>query len=480
MRADADVAVVGYGPTGAALANLLALAGASVVVLEREAATYHLPRAVHFDDDVMRVLQTIGVADAMAEQTHVNPGMRFVDAAGTLLIDWPRPPEIGPQGWHASYRFHQPTLERVLRDAAARQNRIAVHARCDVFAIDEQEDGVRLRFEDLAAGRLRTLTARYVVGCDGARSTVRRFMGVEHEDLQCHEPWLVIDAILKRPRPDLGDHSVQYCDPVRPATYVRGVGQRRRWEIMLRPDEDGAAMSRPDTVWALLSRWITAEDATLERAVPYVFHAVLARQWRRGRLLLAGDSAHQTPPFLGQGLCAGVRDAANLAWKLAAVCRGAAADSLLDSYELERSPHVRAYIELAVELGRVIMHHADPGNRNGQPVKLESIRPRLGTYQDRPEPEGRPAPQPRLADGTRLDDRIGYRHALLRRPGTPPAAIQRGLGGELVDVADAALTPWLDAIGVEAVLMRPDRNVERAGTLTYCAMGIDGMTGGIN
>lgn len=465
MKPDFDIAIVGYGPTGATLANLLALSGVSVVVLERETAAYHLPRAVHFDDEVMRVLQTVGVADAMSDNVHVNPGMRFVDPDGNLLIDWPRPSGIGPQGWHPSYRFHQPTLEILLRAAAAERSAITVRIRTDVFAIDERSDHVSVRFEDLAVGRLGSLTARYVVGCDGARSVVRRLIGSENDDLDCHEPWLVIDALLKRPRPDLGDHSVQYCDPTRPATYVRGVGDRRRWEIMLRRDEDGTVMARPENVWRLLSRWIGPDDAEIERAVPYVFHAVIAKTWRRDRLLLAGDSAHQTPPFLGQGMCAGIRDAANLAWKLAAVCRGNADASLLDTYETERSPHVRDYIELAVRLGAVIMNASRPNGSDGQPIRMESIRPRLGGHDTRPDPEGRTAPQPLLTDGMRLDDRIGYRPALLRRPGPEPSGFPPDA---IADVADPALAPWLDQIGVEAVVMRPDRYVARAGDIAYC------------
>jgi 3-(3-hydroxy-phenyl)propionate hydroxylase len=460
---DFDVAIAGYGPTGATLANLLALTGVSVLVLERETAAYHLPRAVHFDDDTMRILQTAGVADTMAPETHVNPGMRFVAPDGTLLIDWPRPPGIGPQGWHASYRFHQPTLETQLRAAAESRPQVTIRTRCEVFAIDEIDGGVRLRYEDTDAARLHGVTARYVVGCDGARSIVRRLIGSENDDLQCNEPWVVIDAILKRPRPDLGDHSIQFCDPDRPATYVRGVGNRRRWEIMLRPGEDGLTMSRPDNVWSLLSRWITPEDAELERAVPYIFQALIAQSWRRGRLLLTGDSAHRTPPFLGQGLCAGLRDAANLAWKLGAVCRGEAPDSLLDSYEAERSPHVRDFIQLAVDLGAVIMKGARPGP-DGQPVKLVSIRPRLGAQDGRPEPVGRPAPQPALADGTRLDDRIGYRAALLRRPGAPDVTVP----ASVVDIRDAALVPWLDETGVAAALLRPDRYIGHVGEPADC------------
>src|SRR5690606_25580420 len=220
-------------------------------------------------------------------------GMRFVDAAGRILIDWQRPTTIGPHAWHASYRFHQPTLEGALRRRVAQHPQVRVALRHDVFALDAQDDGVCLRFEDLSNGRLDAARARWVVGCDGARSLVRRFMGTELDDLESHERWLVVDVVLKRPRPDLGDHSVQYCDPRRPATYVRGPGDRRRWELMLMPGDDPVEMMRPERIWSLLQRWVGPEDAVLERPAVYTFHSVVARGWHRDRLLIAGDAAHQ-------------------------------------------------------------------------------------------------------------------------------------------------------------------------------------------
>jgi 3-(3-hydroxy-phenyl)propionate hydroxylase len=333
---EVDVCIVGYGPVGATLANLLADAGLSVLVLEREADIYQLPRAVHFDDEVMRVFQTLGLSERLLPHTHVSPGMHFVDSAGRLILDWSRPKDIGPLGWNVSYRFHQPDLERILREAASRKPQIHVRLRSEAFVIEQTADAVNIRFEDLTCGALHAARARFVVGCDGARSLVRRVIGSSLEDLGFHERWLVVDALLKRDRPDLGDHSVQFCDPDRPATYVRGVGQRRRWEISLRDDEDPAVMTAPAEVRKLLGRFISSEDAELERAACYTFHSVIAEQWRDRRLLIAGDSAHQTPPFLGQGLCAGIRDAANLAWKLVHVVRGEAHSDLLDTYQSER------------------------------------------------------------------------------------------------------------------------------------------------
>ena len=425
-----DVAIIGYGPVGATLANLLGARGLDVVVLEREAAAYHLPRAVHFDDEVMRVFQGLGLADTIAPGLMVSPGMRFVDRDGALLLDWPRPRSIGPQGWHASYRFHQPALEDALRAGVARFPNVAVRDRTAVRAIGQDGEAVTL---DSGAGPIR---AREVVGCDGANSLTRAAIGEGFDDLGFDERWLVIDLILTRPRPELGDHSIQFCDPDRPATYVRGVGDRRRWEIALR---DGEVPTDP---WPLLARWIAPDDAMLERCAVYTFRSAVARRWRDRRLFIAGDAAHLTSPFMGQGLCAGIRDVANLGWKLAG-----GDDDLLDSYQAERAPHVTAYIETAIRLGGLIRARATAGAPMGS---MESIAPALGGFTA---PLGRPAPQPRLACGMLLDDRVGPRFAVLLPGGTAPAT------SGAVPVADPALEPFLTAHGALAALMRPDRQI---------------------
>jgi 3-(3-hydroxy-phenyl)propionate hydroxylase len=470
-----DVAIIGCGPAGATLANLLAQRGLSVLVLEREAEIYSLPRAIHFDGECMRVFQAIGVAEALRPQLLVSPGMKFVDADEQVLIDWSRPQQVGPQGWHASYRFHQPVLEGVLRQRMAAHANIDLRLRHELFAIEPQADGVRLRVEDMRNGHLYETSARYVVGCDGARSLVRRFMGTELDDLQSHERWLVLDVLLKRPRPDLGDHSIQFCDPRRPSTYVRGVGERRRWELMLMPGDDPATITRPENVWPLLSRWVTPDDATLERPAVYTFHSVVARGWRQGRLLIAGDAAHQTPPFMGQGMCAGVRDVANLAWKLADVLQGAAPESLLDSYETERSPHVREFIETAVRLGAIIQA-TDPAlveRRNAEmaasPQVFTTPQPALGPgAHDGGAVAGRIAPQAVFDDGSRQDDAVGYRFALVVRPDlVDTATAWTGRRAVVLAAVPGPLQTWLEGLACAAVLLRPDRYV--AGTARSAA-----------
>jgi len=462
-----DVALVGYGPVGAMLACQLAQQGLTVVAFEREAAVYSLPRAIALDSECMRMMQAVGLADRLQAEMTIGRGMRFVNAQGELLIEWSRPPGFGPQGWHPSYRYHQPTFEASLGDHAARSGQVTVLRRHEVFAIDPGEDHVNLRFEDLNHGRLGQVQARWVIGCDGARSTVRRFMGTELDDLQSHERWLVIDVLLKRERPDLGDWSIQYCDPQRPATYVKGTGVRRRWELMMLPGEDAAAMTRPEALWALLSRWITPEDAELERPAVYTFHSVVARGWRHGRLMIAGDAAHQTPPFMGQGLCAGIRDTANLAWKLGRIERGASAPTLLDTYESERSPHVRAFIEATLNLGRVIQER-DPqaaaerdARWRAQPLQFAAPQPALGAGAfDAASGGGRLSEQPFLASGARMDDRIGAGFGLLVRPGLSGPDASRGWAGHELATLEAdspAAIDWLDRLNADAALIRPDR-----------------------
>jgi len=285
-----------------------------------------------------------------------------------------------------------------------------------------------------------------------------------------------VDTILRRPRPDLGDHSVQFCSRTCPATYVRGTGDRRRWEIALSDDEDSTSAVQPEKVYQLLSRWVGPTDVALERSAVYTFRSAVAERWRDGRLLIAGDAAHLTPPFMGQGLCAGMRDVANLAWKLGRVLRGQAAADILDTYQTERAAHVREYIELAVRLGGLIntkaMEAAIPGSAlaGGDAAQMRSIRPRLGIGIGGgcTAASGTVAPQPRLADGALFDDRTGYRYAMLMRPAfereMEPTLAERLRAVGVVMLADtsAACRDWLDELAAKAVLIRPDRYIHGA------------------
>ena len=463
------MAVVGLGPTGAVLANLLGLCGLRVVVLEREAELCRLPRAVHFDGEVMRIFQTIGIADRVAAVSRVNAGMRFVDPSGRLILDWPRPQQVGPQGWHPSYRFHQPDLEAILRDRLRDMSSVAVVLGAEVMSIAQDADHATVTYRE--DDRYGTLTAGYVVGCDGARSLVRKQITDRAEDLGFHERWLVVDLVLRGERPDLGDFTVQYCHPRTPATYVRGPGRRRRWEIFIGDLPDTHALA-PRHIWHRLARWLTPSDAEVERAAVYAFHSVISSRWRRGRLLIVGDAAHQSPPFMGQGMCAGIRDAANLAWKLALCIRGGHHDARLDSYQCERHPHVRAFIEGAVDLGRLVNasdSEAALKSAFRQPdgsYRMTTISPRLGPglWQAGCPAAGHVSRQLCLRDGSLSDELVGYGPALLADSSLlaqwkgRASAAEEGIHvwnlGELDGGGE-----YLAELGARAAAFRPDRYV---------------------
>jgi len=463
-----DVAIVGYGPSGATLANLLVGCGITVAVIDREATLYPLPRAIHFDDEIMRVFQTIGVADRLRDFVLINPGMRFQDNEGNLLLDWPRDQNITHHGWNASYRLHQPDLETLLRENFSTNKHSTEILKCNVLGVNEHEDHVEVLCEGDNPGQKRSIQARYVVGCDGANSLLRQVIGAGMQDFGFNERWLVVDLLLKKPRPDLGDHSIQFCNPERPATYCRNPGARRRWEFTLHQHETDEEVLRPEALWRLLSRWVTPEDADLERCAVYTFRSALAQQWRQGRLLLAGDAAHLTPPFMGQGMCTGIRDTSNLAWKLDAVLQHGVDDSILDAYQAEREPHAQTYIETAIRLGGLINStNRDSALEMAKDQKagkstIKSIQPKLGEstqlvgIQDAP--VGLPFEQPVLeTTDKRFDDLAGYRHALISRTTLP-----------LTDAANAvnlsadvhpALHAVLDRMNTNAVWVRPDRYV---------------------
>ncbi len=475
---DFDIAIIGAGPIGAYIANLLGIAGLHVLLVDREFDIYQLPRAVHFDGEVMRAFQAAGLADRIAKIARASSmGMHFVSASGQTLLVRRAYEGVGPHDWASNYYVHQPHLEVVFRDGLRRFPAVVTRFGHEVTDLAEGTSGITLSITDLNSGTKSALRASYVVGCDGARSLVRRVMGSQSEDLGLHQPWLVVDAILKPNSPRvraLPEYTVQLCDPARPMTIVCVGGNRRRWEIMLMPGDDAETITEPASLWSLLARWITPEDGELERAALYTFHSVIARGWRKGRLMLAGDSCHQTPPFLGQGMCAGIRDGLNLAWKLVAVVKGRAADRILETYETERRPHVHAFIKLAVELGNIIQttdpavaRERDASFASGQPKMFDFPQPQLGpgVRVDAGPPVGQVFPQPRLDDGRRLDEVTKGRFAMLADAGfidSMPHELHATLFAADITVVAApsrGVDAWLAANKIRSVLIRPDAYV---------------------
>ena len=348
-----DVAIVGLGPVGAALAAWLGAGGTGVVVLERETDAHALPRAAHLDGAALATLATAGVP--VADLGRPLDGFDLVDRRGRLLLRG-RPAERPPPGLPAGTLIHQPTVETALRDRLEALPSVDVRTGHTVDRVTGDGDGVTIHGR--GPGGAFSVRAGFAVGCDGAASGVRAAIGGPLAGGGFEQAWLVVDVLLDGPA-DLPDRLVQVADPARPVTFVPFPGRRRRWEFRLDPGEDADAVCRPDAVrrrLASLSGAVPHVDpgtVTVERAAVYTFHDLVATRWRRGRLLIAGDAAHQMPPFLGQGLGAGLRDVATLAPLLTEALAGAPLDRL-DAYPAARRPHVRATVRQAVRLGRLI------------------------------------------------------------------------------------------------------------------------------
>jgi flavoprotein hydroxylase len=484
---DADVVIVGYGPVGQTLAILLADSGWRVLVLERQPQPYPLPRATSFDGETARCFARAGVGASFARIGEAADGYDWCNADGRTLIGVNFTAN-GRYGWPDVTTMHQPTLESVLRARAAALPGIEVRPGCTVT--DVTEDG---EVTYTHAGGTATVTASWVVGCDGANSTVRQWMGVDVTDLGFSYDWLLCDVVLAEPR-TFSPTNMQICDPTCPTTVVGSGPGRRRWEFMRLPGESLDDLNRVETAWQLLKKFdMTPETASLERHSVYRFRASWADQWRRGRVLLAGDAAHSMPPFTGQGMCSGIRDVLNLSWKLDLVLRGVARSSLLDSYVGERLPHVRETVESAVALGRIVCVTDDAtavrrdatlsaGSRSAAPAAI-SLRTGLlhrGFGGVAAPPAGEVVPQGRVTLGsvTGLFDQVVGTGFILLSTDDPAAALSdshrqflaavntrvvtlapaRSDSTTVVDI-DGTYRGYLRSVRARSLLIRPDYTI---------------------
>ena len=368
---DFDLIIVGLGPVGAVAANLAGQAGLRTLVVDKSPTVYDKPRAMGFDQEIMRILANLGIADRIAQ--YVMPyrpsEYRTTDTRVIRRIDAAAPPY--QLGWAPNYVFMQPQIEGILRDNLAGYPSVRVELGAEATAVESHDDAASVTIS-LASGEQRTFTAGHVLACDGGTSPIRTRLGLDMEDLDFDEPWLVVDVMLKDGAGEsLPATNVQYCEIARPSTFVVGPGRCRRWEFMINANETPAEACRPEFVKKLISRWLADDEYEIWRASAYRFHALVLRRWRAGRIFFLGDAAHMTPPFLAQGMCQGIRDASNLVWKLAMVTRGKAGTALLDSYQAERLPHVKRTTLVTKELGKLICER-DPVAASARDERLHA------------------------------------------------------------------------------------------------------------
>jgi 2-polyprenyl-6-methoxyphenol hydroxylase-like FAD-dependent oxidoreductase len=514
--AQVDFLVVGAGPVGLLTAILLGRDGWRVTVVERWPSRYPMPRACTIDHEALRILQAAGIMDDHSDLFEPSRGERggyqIRNGDGVLLraINWNRP---GESGWANTNGFYQPDLEEVLETVAARLPTVEILRGYAATAVAQDDDSVTLTIDSPAGdAQSKTLRAAWLVGADGANSAIRTMVGIDSADSDFEADWLVVDyePLVDRPWEAF---VTQYCDPEQPATAVNSGPGRRRFEFMRRADVSVEELNRPEAAWRLMAPWgVTPGNARLERHAVYTFRGRWAKEWRRGRVFLAGDAAHLMPPFLGQGLCAGLRDARALSWRLDMVAAGLASDMVLDTYGPERSAHVRVIIDEAIALGQVICE-LDPlraAERDARmlaelhdpaAVTVEPPQPRLGqpsitgsadldagtlSVQGRIEVDGRTG---------LFDDLVGGYWQLIGLDVDPLEDVADGLrqwflsiGGTAtsfsidgpIDDLDGTYRTWFDGHGCTVVLSRPDFYIFGTGTREDVPRLLDSLRTALN
>jgi 2-polyprenyl-6-methoxyphenol hydroxylase-like FAD-dependent oxidoreductase len=497
---DSDVLIAGAGPVGQVLALLLGQRGLRVSVVERWAQPYPLPRAVALSHDAQRVLRQLGLAEELTGMLEPwgQDGHRFIlqDASGRTLTE-SRVTLESQSGLADMSGFSQPELEQLLERRVQADPLIDQHRGFTLESLSDDGSGVTATIRahtglaPIPDGELRTLRAAYAVGCDGANSTVRSLLGLEMTDLGFNRDWLVVDVVPHTP-PTWLPFACQRLGPVRSTTLVAAGPGRRRWEFMIMPTDDQDNVDTEENAWRLLEPWgVHRGNAELVRQARYTFRGRWATQWRRGRVVLAGDAAHQMPPFMGQGFNSGIRDAANLAWRLALLVNGQGRDSLLDDYVAERSTQVAQIVEQTVLIGQMFCM-TDPhecAQRDAELRRLENldIQGASQTWL--------------LRGGTLQDDGIGGNLALQATVGTktraalldeivaPPSFVLLGrdsdpvyrlsppmraawqrLGGRSAHFGPGGLTDpegkyaqWFERLNASVVVIRPDFQVFGGG-----------------
>ncbi len=494
-----DVAIVGYGPVGCTAANLLGQLGLNVVVVERDPDIYARARAISTDEEVVRIWQQVGLADRLNADMQPGRGANFVDANGVPFV---RLLPASRGNGHPPQQFiYQPALEKVLREGVDRFPNVSVLLQHECLRLVPHPDGVELMLADLTTDEFRRIRATYVIAADGGSSATRAQLGVGFGGRTYAERWIVIDTRVLKKWPG-HDQLRFHCNPERPTVDCPTPLGHHRWEFPVRDEEDERDLLSEEAIWKVLrGQGISPENVQILGFACYSHHVRFADRWRVGRIFLAGDAAHAMPPWIGQGMCAGVRDVANLCWKLGAVLNGSLPESVLDTYQTERLPHVKEVTNRAVKTGKLIIER----NRwraaaRNHLFRTASKLPYFLTWlrEHRWLPDARYSdgllarngnravgwliPQPWVRDEkgdmVRLDDVVGGRWTVLhtgpasdwpdwRAAGVPALQViapQSVPCADCVVDTDGSLTAWLNGKGASAVVVRPDGFVYAGAT----------------
>lgn len=490
------VVIVGAGPTGLTAATLLAQYGVECLILERWEGVYTQPRAVHLDGEIHRIVAHLGIAEEFAAISRPCLGLRLLDRNMRVLTEFHRVPGPGVHGYPEANMFDQPQFEEILRANVKRHPGVTLRGNVEVTGLaDHTNTSIRVDFTDRSTGVHESVRTRYVLGCDGANSLVREHIQTTMRDLKFEQRWLVVDVDIAADL-DEWEGAHQVCDPVRAATYMRIGHTRYRWEFRLKPGETADDYREPTRLHPLISPWTRytrIEDLKLVRVAEYTFQARIADRWRDRRVFVLGDAAHLTPPFIGQGMGAGMRDAMNLAWKLAGVLGGELPASALDTYEIERKPHALALIRRAKFIGMAMTEGGELGNllrrivlpvlhrlpgfgdkvMDGETPALHrsSLIQRSRLRRSR---AGRLIPNPDLGRGRRFAEVAGGRFAVVTSVSPTPnqhTDIEQRGGSVILVQPGTDLHRWLRRGRARAAIIRPDGTVLRsAGELSVlCA-----------
>ena len=486
-----DVVIIGAGPVGLLLSILLGKQGKSVTLVERWPDIYDRPRAVTMDHEVARILATLGIDvdhDPAFENHKELYYWKNADLKDLQIVDWE---SLAPSGWHVTYWFNQPELEARLFEIAATFPTVQVLRGWTATAIDQSKEQVTIALQDTETQtQQKSVTAKFAVGADGANSFVRETLDMGIEDKGYFFDWLILDMI---PDADYKCSPAQWqlCDPKRPTTIVPGGPGRRRWEFMVLPDEDKEEIATTENAWRLLEPWgLSPDNAKLERSAVYQFQARWAKSWQKGRCVIAGDAAHLMPPFAGEGMCAGLRDAVALGWRLGGILDGILPVDVLKSYESERSSHAKHYIAFSQELGEIICiadpekarerdekMMADLAARNHEPITGDHVKLGSGVWDESSPSAGELSPQGFVryqGAEDRFDQAVGQGWMILAvEHGKQDLLTEKqanaldALGGQMLSVGadetkfdvatlDDAYTKWMAQDDANYAILRPD------------------------